>query len=34
MDFCSNCGCKLTPIYFKAEYKNRWREYNGRMFIR
>ena len=25
MDFCPNCGCKLTPIYFKAEYENRWR---------
>lgn len=25
MEFCSKCGYKLTPIYFKSEYKNKWR---------
>ncbi len=25
IDICEQCGHILTPIYFKAEYKNKWR---------
>lgn len=25
IDICESCGYILTPIYFKAEYKNKWR---------
>lgn len=25
IDICERCGNILTPIYFKAEYKDKWR---------
>lgn len=25
IDICERCGYILTPIYFKAKYKNKWR---------
>lgn len=25
IDTCERCGNILTPIYFKAKYKNKWR---------